>query len=244
MFLRRSAHFLHDFKSEKLTMRLGRFFALIFVSVTIFIVIISDEWKQMSFNEQLCSRIINEPLSVSPKEVEQVNAQLSFESQRLMETNYHQMDCSIFVRSFYTKRVTQVELDFPLAFTILVFKNLYQFQVLLRMIYRQHNFYCIHTDLHAPQHLVDYSEKASKCLKNVYLSPRRISVKWSAYSTLEAERLCQVFLLQSTAGTELPIHTNYELVLVLKLLNGSNDVSSRLNLNPERHLRQSFDPIP
>ena len=52
----------------------------------------------------------------------------------------------------YTKNpVSQEELEFPLAFSILFHKNLEHVEYLLRTIYRQQNLYCLHLDADAPQ---------------------------------------------------------------------------------------------
>ena len=62
-------------------------------------------------------------------------------------------NCSLFkVRKGYTKNpVSQEELEFPLAFSILFHKNLEHVEYLLRTIYRQQNWYCLHLDADAPQ---------------------------------------------------------------------------------------------
>ncbi|CAF1210412.1 unnamed protein product, partial [Didymodactylos carnosus] len=126
------------------------------------------------------------------------NCQLSSRYRNLMNTNVDKMTCNEFLKmnKFYIEIVTKLELEFPIAFSILVYKHLYQFQVLLRTIYRRSNFYCIHVDLDANPQIYSYARKASKCLKNVHLAPKRIRVTWGTYSTLEAERMCQIFLMK------------------------------------------------
>ena len=62
-------------------------------------------------------------------------------------------NCSLFkVQRGYTNNpVSQEELEFPLAFSILFHKDLEQVEYLLRTIYRPQNWYCLHLDADAPQ---------------------------------------------------------------------------------------------
>ena len=41
---------------------------------------------------------------------------------------------------------SSINRQFPLAFNILLYENVEQFERLLRIIYRPQNFYCIHID--------------------------------------------------------------------------------------------------
>ncbi|CAF0834644.1 unnamed protein product [Didymodactylos carnosus] len=219
-------------------------------------ILLNRTLTQIFLNSTLCGRIITNPSKVSLTEINQANLDLFNKYGQIKNKNYFEITCQQFIdeNKFYKKSITKMEYNFPLAFSILIYKDLYQFQVLLRTVYREHNYHCIHVDLHAPKYLYYYAQKASKCLKHVYVTPKRIKVAWGTYSTLEAERICQVYLLErfkswkyymNLAGTELPIHTNYELVQVLKLLNGRNDVISHPNSNPQRHRRKRAKiPIP
>ena len=62
-------------------------------------------------------------------------------------------NCSSFkTERGYTKNpVSQEELEFPLAFSILFHKDLEQVEYLLKTIYRPQNWYCLHLDADAPQ---------------------------------------------------------------------------------------------
>ncbi len=53
--------------------------------------------------------------------------------------------CAYFrqVRAYDTRPLTDFELRFPIAFSILTYDNAEQFERLLRAIYRPHNLYCV-----------------------------------------------------------------------------------------------------
>ena len=131
--------------------------------------------------------------------------------------------------------ISSEELTYPLAFTILVYDNLEQFDFLLRTIHRQFNYYCIHVDLKAPLALYQAVQQRSRCVSNIYLAERRLNVTWGHFSVLEAERMCQAELLKQSnqwkyylnlAASDLPLKTNFELVQILKLYQQQNDITS------------------
>ena len=117
-------------------------------------------------------------------------------------THYNNLSCSQFNNKsgFYSKKITNLEHENPMAFAILAYKHPYQFRVLMRTLYVRTNLHCIHVDLSAPAHLHAYALKLSTCLENVYLVDTRIEVKWGHISILEAERLCQRLLLNQSSA--------------------------------------------
>ena len=52
-------------------------------------------------------------------------------------------------RGYVTSALTQMEQDFPLAYSLVVFKDIEPVERLLRAIYRPQNIYCIHVDAKA-----------------------------------------------------------------------------------------------
>ena len=84
-----------------------------------------------------------------------------------------------------------------MAFSILVYKNFYQFQVLMRTLYVRSNFHCIHVDLKSPNYFHSYARKLSQCLSNVYVI-ESIRVAWGSFRILRTERLCQSVLLKKS----------------------------------------------
>ncbi|UJR33121.1 hypothetical protein I4U23_020578 [Adineta vaga] len=174
----------------------------------------------------VCGRLIRYPnLILTTDEVSQLNHEastyLSFPK-----------DCSFFKdRSF----VSSEELFHPIAFTILIYSNLDQFEFLLHTIYRTSNYYCIHVDSKTPLSLYQAIQERVSCVTNIFLLQQRINVTWGQFSVLEAEHLCQKELLQrakswkyyfNLANSDFPLKTNAELVQILKLYNNQNDVTS------------------
>ena len=54
-------------------------------------------------------------------------------------------------RGYITQPLTQEEAEFPIAFSILMYKDVPQVERLLRAVYMPQNFYCIHIDSKATQ---------------------------------------------------------------------------------------------
>jgi hypothetical protein len=103
------------------------------------------------------------------------------------------------INGFYSKQITEVEYQNPMAFTILLYKNLYQFKVLFTILYVRINCHCIHLDLKAPINLFNYVSKLSTCLENVYLSTQRINITWGTIDVLQAETNCQQILIKKSS---------------------------------------------
>jgi hypothetical protein len=188
-------------------------------------------------NSTLCGRLIRYPnLILTENELGQLNSEassyLSFKK-----------DCSLFTRPI---GISDEEITYPLAFTILIHSNLDQFDFLLRTIYRKNNYYCIHVDLKTPVKLYQAIKTRAKCVSNIYFPGKRFNVSWGRFSVLEAEYSCQKELLKQSnqwkyyfnlANSDIPLKTNAELVQILKLYNNQNDITS---LPYRSQLRQKY----
>ncbi|KAL8602113.1 hypothetical protein ACOMHN_007382 [Nucella lapillus] len=142
-------------------------------------------------------------------------------------------NCARFVRERgYILDSSQKEKQFPIAFSILFYKDVQQMERLLRTIYRPHNVYCLHLDGKSPLSTLRAVRGLASCLPNVFLSSRAVSVEWGQYSVLEPELTCMGDLWPyhtwryfiNLTGQEFPLKTNLQLVEILSALNGSNDV--------------------
>ncbi|XP_046338961.2 beta-1,3-galactosyl-O-glycosyl-glycoprotein beta-1,6-N-acetylglucosaminyltransferase-like [Haliotis rufescens] len=147
-------------------------------------------------------------------------------------------NCHNFLRDRgYILNVTSEEIGFPLAYNILMFKDVEQVERLLRAIYRPSNFYCIHVDRKAHFKVKLQIMSIVRCFPNVFLSSRQMKVEWAGYSVLEAEMACMKDLLQrpgwkyfiNLTGQEYPLKTNLEIVRILKILNGANSIDATTN---------------
>ena len=144
-------------------------------------------------------------------------------------------NCSDFVakRAYITDPLTQVEKEFPIAFSILMYTAPEQTERLLRAIYRPQNIYCIHVDKKSEQNIYDTMVSIASCFDNVFVLERRFDVRWGTMTVLEPDLHCMSELYNASktwkyfinlTGQEFPLRTNYELVQILKAYNGSNDI--------------------
>ncbi|THD26685.1 Beta-1 3-galactosyl-O-glycosyl-glycoprotein beta-1 6-N-acetylglucosaminyltransferase [Fasciola hepatica] len=137
--------------------------------------------------------------------------------------------------------VQSEEIEFPLAFSLVVYTDSDRVLRLFRAIYRPHNYYCIHIDRKSAPTFVEEIERLQQCTQlshNVYfVEPSvRLSVRWGRISVLDADLACARILLDrapnrwkywiNLTGQEFPLRTNWELVRALRLLNGSNVVDA------------------
>ena len=138
---------------------------------------------------------------VSEKEIKERNAFLRTQLP-IWENVSVDVSCEEFLRenSLTDRSMTDNERNHPMAFTLLIYKHFYQFQVLFRTLYVRTNYYCLHIDLKASTKIYDYAKKLSQCLENVYLTDRRINISWGTFSLLQAERLCQQMLIDKSSN--------------------------------------------
>ncbi|XP_064647323.1 beta-1,3-galactosyl-O-glycosyl-glycoprotein beta-1,6-N-acetylglucosaminyltransferase-like [Lineus longissimus] len=144
------------------------------------------------------------------------------------------MNCEDFrkKRGYITHPMSKEEEEFPLAYSILMYKQAEQVERLLRVIYRPQNYYCIHVDKKSSQDTHDAMKAIASCFDNVFIASRSIDVWWGWFSVLEADLVCMQNLWQykkwkyfiNLTGQELPLKTNGDLVKILKTYAGANDI--------------------
>ena len=135
-------------------------------------------------------------------------------------------------RKYIVKPGSAEEENFPLAFSILTFRDVEQVERLLRAIYQPQNYYCIHVDSQSAPDIHEAIAAIADCFSNVFISSRSVKVKWATFSVLEPELVCMKDLWRYTkwryfinlTGQEWPLKTNGDLVKILKAYNGGNDV--------------------
>ena len=147
-------------------------------------------------------------------------------------------DCEKFLEIFDYNRftVSQEELDFPLAFSIIAHKDAVQIEMLLRAIYRPHNVYCIHVDRSSDSCLLEAMKAISKCLPNILIASKLEDIIYEGYSRLQADLNCMADLLNKTdvdwkylinlPAQEYPLKTNAEIVKIFKIFNGTSSIES------------------
>ena len=148
-------------------------------------------------------------------------------------------NCGNFIsnRGYVMSSLTQTEAEFPIAYSILLFKDPEQAEILLRAIYRPQNVYCIHVDKKTNNDTYRAMEGIANCFDNVFMARTRIDVQWGKFSVLEPDLICMEELLHrnkkwkyfiNLTGQEFPLRTNYELVRILKAYNGANDIEGTI----------------
>ena len=140
-------------------------------------------------------------------------------------------NCTEFIQSrgYIMSTMTEEEEEFPIAYSILAYRNIEQAERLLRAIYRPHNSYCIHIDRKS-SYMRSAISYISRCFDNVVMV-RPLHIKWGGFSMVQAELNCMELLWNISAkwkyfinltGEEFPLKTNSQLVQMLKFFNGSN----------------------
>ncbi len=147
-------------------------------------------------------------------------------------------DCSLVEQEFLNLHITKLELSFPVAFTLLAHNNPQQ---VMRLV----------ETLVSPAQPVPYPsgcksnssfKKAfiyvAKCLGNIRIASKLISVKWGHRSIMESlmqcyheleharKKLAEQFKWKyviNLSGKELPLTTNYEIVSHFANLNGTSE---------------------
>ncbi|KAK6183819.1 hypothetical protein SNE40_006414 [Patella caerulea] len=145
-------------------------------------------------------------------------------------------NCQLFrhINGYDDKVITQLEEDFPLAFGIRLYNSPEQVEQLLRIIYRPHNFYCIHVDTGSDKSIFNSLKAVARCFENVVVLSK-IRTVYSSIRLVEADLLCMKEALKSSvqwkyflnmAGEEVPLKTNLEIVQICQLLKGRNEIES------------------
>lgn len=142
-------------------------------------------------------------------------------------------NCSVFtrVRGYDEVCVSEEERDFPLAYSLVVHKNAWLVERLIRATYSPNNIYCIHYDQKSSAQFASAMEGLSSCLPNVFIASKREAVFYASISRLKADLNCLSELTRSPVkwkyvvnlcGQDFPLKSNMELVSELRKLNGSN----------------------
>ncbi|XP_013410416.1 beta-1,3-galactosyl-O-glycosyl-glycoprotein beta-1,6-N-acetylglucosaminyltransferase 4 [Lingula anatina] len=146
---------------------------------------------------------------------------------------------------------TQEEKDFPLAFSIMTYKDIEQVERLLRMLYRPQNYYCIHVDMKSSYTFYRALLGIASCFSNVFVASKRVDVAWGEYTVLEGDLVCMRDLLTYTkwkyiinlTGQEFPLKTNAEMVKILKVFNGANNLEATVRKRDMSRINYHYDGI-
>jgi len=148
-------------------------------------------------------------------------------------------DCTQYVtkRRFTMQPLSSEEASFPLAYSIVMYRDVELFERLLRAIYRPQNFYCVHVDKNSTPSVHRAVAAVVSCFTNAFIAPRIVGVYWATYTVLEPELICMEALLSfsrkwryfiNLTGQEFPLKTNWGIVKILKVLNGANNIEGTI----------------
>ena len=139
-------------------------------------------------------------------------------------------------RGYITVPLTEEEEVFPIAFSLSMFTDVEQMERLLRAVYQPQNLYCIHVDVKSSLLIHNTVRAIANCFDNVFMASQLSKVKWGDVSVLLPHLTCMKDLVKhhrgkwnyfiDLAGQEFPLRTNYEIVQILKIFNGSNDITA------------------
>ncbi|CAF0913068.1 unnamed protein product [Brachionus calyciflorus] len=163
-------------------------------------------------------------------------------------------------RGYY--RHKSVDADYPLGVTILAHESAEQLERLLRTLYQPQNIYCIHVDKKSDENLHKSIKSIADCFDNVFIASETYDIVYLGFSRLKAEFQCLKDLLMldklkniekhpnligkkvvdwkyafNYVGTEFPLITNRDLVKILKMYNGSNEIQ----VIPERFQHRYYN---
>ena len=155
----------------------------------------------------------------------------------------------------YDKLLTiseQIEIDYPISYAILTYQHAEQIDRLLRLIWRPQNHYCFHIDSKSTDSFKQAIKSISNCFDNVFITNKSENIYWGSFSILQAELNCMQDLLNENkkwnylihmSGNEFPLKTNYELVKILNMYNGTNEIKiSNLKMDEYRY-KYKFDDL-
>ena len=149
-----------------------------------------------------------------------------------------------FTNNFY---ISPEELEFPLAFTFVVYTSPEQIVRLLKAIYRPHNLYCIHPDASKGEEFAEVFRRLSSCLDNVFVASKLQKVRYDYGVTITNAQLnclrdLMTFPTQrwmyaiNICGRELPAMSNREMVKSLKKLDTVSVIrTSEVDAETMRH---------
>ena len=145
-------------------------------------------------------------------------------------------DChNILQKQFSHPTATNAELEFPIAYAILVYKGAPLLEQLIQAIYMPHNIYCLHVDVKASETFKRAVESMTQCLNNVVITKKTVDVIWAHISIVQAQLNCMVDLLQSPVkwkyyinlvAQDFPLYDNEGIVNGLRTLQGTNNIEA------------------
>ncbi|XP_040611798.1 N-acetyllactosaminide beta-1,6-N-acetylglucosaminyl-transferase isoform X5 [Mesocricetus auratus] len=148
-------------------------------------------------------------------------------------TIHEKPSCAEYVTQshYITAPLSQEEVEFPLAYVMVIHHNFDTFARLFRAIFMPQNVYCVHVDEKATAEFKGAVEQLVSCFPNAFMASKMEPVVYGGISRLQADLNCIKDLSTSevpwkyainTCGQDFPLKTNKEIVQYLKGLKGKN----------------------
>lgn len=174
----------------------------------------------------------------------------NYSRKAIKDTDYIQLtkSCESFrsIRGYTSYLPSAEESSFPIAYSILLYKDVEQAERLLRAIYAPQNLYCLHVDGDSKQEVHQAIQGIANCFDNVFVVSRKEYMVYAGFTRLQADLNCMENLLQrendwkyfiNLPSQEFPLKTNKEIVKILKIYNGANDIEG---LTGKRRLEHRY----
>uniref|UniRef100_A0A0M3II45 Core-2/I-Branching enzyme n=1 Tax=Ascaris lumbricoides TaxID=6252 RepID=A0A0M3II45_ASCLU len=148
---------------------------------------------------------------------------------------------------------TKFEVDFPIAFVRVVYKDYLLQELLFKLQYTPMNLFCFVIDKKSSALFKEQISNLTECFPNAISSQRQLSIDSAGHNMLNGFFECFRLLLTrpkwkyliTLQNHDIPLRTNFELVNILQALNGSNDVGV-LHAIPERipkHIQWTYKAL-
>ncbi|XP_050394475.1 beta-1,3-galactosyl-O-glycosyl-glycoprotein beta-1,6-N-acetylglucosaminyltransferase [Patella vulgata] len=200
------------------------------------LITVQREFESFRIPDINCEGIIKGDAEALAESV-QKNASVVPDNYTLMK---HTTNCDYFRRLYGYEAIinTDEEINFPLAFNILLYKEVAQVEILLRAIYRPQNYYCLHVDGFSPDHVHRAAKSLADCFHNVFIVSKTENVVYKSFQRLQADLNCMADHLAkpdwkyliNLPSQELPIKTNLQIVRILTAINDRNSIECITNL--------------
>ena len=147
-------------------------------------------------------------------------------------------DCEKVVQEFSNNFYNSPEeIDFPLAYILVVYTNPQQMVRFIKALWRPQNIFCIHPDAKQSEEFIGIFRQLSKCLDNLFLPRKLEKVFYQHHTIIDSQLNCYEDLLHypmnqwkyaiNLCGRELPLKTNREMVKSLKKLKGGSAIETK-----------------
>ncbi|XGW24449.1 hypothetical protein V3C99_006121 [Haemonchus contortus] len=154
---------------------------------------------------------------------------------------------------FDRKPISQEERDYPLAYGLIVYKNLVQILFMLSSFYRPQNEYCIAVSGGADSMFKLLIDEVDSCFDNVHVL-HRPRIDWGSFEIINSTYACLELLsnsqtpwkyFQYLSGVDIPLKTNYEMVEIFKAWNDTvNTEFAQFQRQRVRSKRIEAAPLP